>query len=136
MPDKEQGLPDTRAGSRRTLMTEQRTGLLGPLRQPRPVGRSRAAAPARPGRLGLPLRIVRRRRERDAAARAENLSASAIEDQLTADLLIRDITGSAHRDLTVRIQAGIHSDDRFTVVEGLSLRERLARAAAARRRLS
>ena len=54
--------------------------------------------------------------EQDARARAESLSASVVEDQLTADLLTRDITGTAHRDLTVRIQAGILSDDRFTVV--------------------
>ncbi|MGA9160027.1 MAG: hypothetical protein WB297_04075 [Actinomycetota bacterium] len=54
--------------------------------------------------------------ERDATARAESLSASVIEDQLTSDLLTRDITGTAYRNLTVRIQAGILSDDRFTVV--------------------
>ncbi len=54
--------------------------------------------------------------EQDAEARAEGLSASVVEDQLTADLLTRDITGTAYRDLTVRIQARVLSDDRFTVV--------------------
>ncbi len=54
--------------------------------------------------------------ERDAQARAESLSGSVVEEQLTSDLLARDITGTAYRDLTVRVQAGILSDDRFTVV--------------------
>ena len=54
--------------------------------------------------------------ETDAQARAESLSGSVIEDAVTADLLARDITGTAYRDLTVRVQAGILSDGRFTTV--------------------
>ena len=54
--------------------------------------------------------------ETDAQARAESLSGSVIEEDLTADLLARDITGTAYRDLTVRVQAGILSDDRFATV--------------------
>ena len=54
--------------------------------------------------------------ERDAQARAERLSSSVLVEQLTADLITRDITGTAYRDLTVRVQAGILSDDRVTVV--------------------
>jgi hypothetical protein len=54
--------------------------------------------------------------EQDAQVRAESLSGLVVEEELTPDLLARDIGGSAYRDLTVRIQAGILSDDRFTVV--------------------
>src|SRR5262245_27379163 len=54
--------------------------------------------------------------EDEAQARAENLSASVVEEQLTPDLLTRDIGGTDYRDLTVRVQAGILSDDRFEVV--------------------
>lgn len=54
--------------------------------------------------------------EQDAQVRAESLSASVVEEELTPDLLTRDITGTSYRDLTVRVQAGILSDDRFTVV--------------------
>ena len=54
--------------------------------------------------------------EQDAQLRAESLSASVVEEELTPDLLARDIGGTAYRDLTVRVQAGILSDDRFTVV--------------------
>ena len=54
--------------------------------------------------------------EQDAQARAESLSASVVEEELTPDLLARDIRGTAYRDLTVRVQAGILSDDRFTGV--------------------
>ena len=54
--------------------------------------------------------------EQDAQLRAESLSASVVEEELTPDLLIRDIGGTAYRDLTDRVQAGILSDDRFTVV--------------------
>jgi hypothetical protein len=54
--------------------------------------------------------------EQDAQARAESLSASVVEEELTPDLLARDIRGTAYRDLTVRVQAGILSDDRFTAV--------------------
>src|SRR5262245_2422251 len=54
--------------------------------------------------------------EGEAQARAENLSASVVEEQLTPDLLTRDVGGTDYRDLTVRIQAGILSDDRFEVV--------------------
>ena len=54
--------------------------------------------------------------EQDAQVRAESLSGSVVEEELTPDLLARDIGGSDHRDLTVRVQAGILSDDRFTVV--------------------
>jgi len=54
--------------------------------------------------------------EQDAQVRAESLSGSVIEEELTPDLLARDIAGTANRDLTVRVQAGILSDDRFTVV--------------------
>jgi hypothetical protein len=54
--------------------------------------------------------------EQDAQLRAESLSASVVEEELTPDLLIRDIDGTAYRDLTDRVQAGILSDDRFTVV--------------------
>jgi hypothetical protein len=54
--------------------------------------------------------------EQDAQVRAESLSWSVVEEELTPDLLARDIGGTDHRDLTVRVQAGILSDDRFTVV--------------------
>jgi len=54
--------------------------------------------------------------EQDAQVRAESLSVSVVEEELTPDLLIRDIGGTAYRDLTVRVQAGILSDDRFTLV--------------------
>jgi hypothetical protein len=54
--------------------------------------------------------------ERDAKVRAESLSASVVERELTPDLLARDIGGTDYRDLTVRVQADILSDDRFTVV--------------------
>ena len=80
------------------------------------MGRSRPAAPVRPPRVGRPVRFLRRRGRGDAQARAESLSGSVIEDAVTADLLARDITGTAYRDLTVRVQAGILSDERFTTV--------------------
>lgn len=51
-----------------------------------------------------------------AQARAESLSGSFIEQELTPNLLARDITGNASRHLTVLIQAVIRSDDRFTTV--------------------
>ena len=54
--------------------------------------------------------------EQDAQVRAESLSRSVVEEELTSDLLARDIAGAAERDLTGRVQAGILSDDRFTVV--------------------
>jgi hypothetical protein len=54
--------------------------------------------------------------EADAQARAESLSGSFIEQELTPDLLARDITGNASRHLTVLVQAVIRSDDRFTSV--------------------
>ena len=54
--------------------------------------------------------------EKDAQLRAESLSASVVEEELTPDLLIRDIGGTAYRDLTDRVQAGILLDNRFTVV--------------------
>ncbi|HEX6580320.1 MAG TPA: hypothetical protein VF195_05550 [Actinomycetota bacterium] len=54
--------------------------------------------------------------EQDAQVRAESLSGSVVEEELTPDLLARDIGGTAYRDLTARVQAGILSDDRFTVV--------------------
>jgi len=54
--------------------------------------------------------------EQDAQVRAESLSRSVVEVGLTSDLLARDIGGAADRDLTGRVQAGILSDDRFTVV--------------------
>jgi hypothetical protein len=51
-----------------------------------------------------------------AQARAESLSGSVIEQELTPDLLVRDITGAASRHLTVLVQAVTLSDDRFTSV--------------------
>ncbi|HET7929702.1 MAG TPA: hypothetical protein VFM40_09145 [Actinomycetota bacterium] len=54
--------------------------------------------------------------EREAQERAASLASSVVEEQLTPDLLTRDIDGTDHRDLTVRVQAGILSDDRFEVV--------------------
>jgi hypothetical protein len=54
--------------------------------------------------------------EADAQARAESLSGSFIEKELSADLLARDITGAASRHLTVLVQAVIRSDDRFTTI--------------------
>src|SRR6266508_2390831 len=54
--------------------------------------------------------------EAGAQARAESLSGSFIEKELSADLLARDITGAASRHLTVLVQAVIRSDDRFTTV--------------------
>ena len=54
--------------------------------------------------------------EADAQARAESLSGSFIEKELSPDLLARDITGAASRHLTVLVQAVIRSDDRFTTV--------------------
>ena len=54
--------------------------------------------------------------EADAQARAESLSGSFIEQELSPALLARDITGAASRHLTVLVQAVIRSDDRFTTV--------------------
>jgi len=54
--------------------------------------------------------------EQKATQHAESLASSVVEEQLTPDLLTRDIDGTDYRDLTVRIQAGILSDDRFEVV--------------------
>jgi len=54
--------------------------------------------------------------EQDAQVRAESLSGSVVEEELTPDLLARDIGGTDYRDLTVRVRAGILSDDRFAVV--------------------
>lgn len=54
--------------------------------------------------------------ELEATQHAEGLASSVVEEQLTPDLLTRDIDGTAYRDLTVRVQAGILSDDRFEVV--------------------
>jgi hypothetical protein len=54
--------------------------------------------------------------EADAQARAESLSGSFVEKELSADVLARDITGAASRHLTVLVQAVIRSDDRFTTV--------------------
>jgi hypothetical protein len=54
--------------------------------------------------------------EHEAQERAASLASSVVEEQLTPDLLARDIDGTDHRDLTVRVQAGILSDDRFEVV--------------------
>jgi hypothetical protein len=54
--------------------------------------------------------------ESDAQARAESLSGSFIEQELSPALLARDITGAASRHLTVLVQAVIRSDDRFTTV--------------------
>jgi hypothetical protein len=54
--------------------------------------------------------------EAAAQARAESLSGSFIEQELTPNLLARDITGNASRHLTVLVQAVIRSDDRFTTV--------------------
>jgi hypothetical protein len=56
------------------------------------------------------------RAEADAQARAERLSGSVIEEVLKPDLLVRDITGVAARDLTVLVQAVTLSDERFTTV--------------------
>ena len=57
-----------------------------------------------------------RRLEAEAQARAESLSGSFIEEELSPDLLARDITGAASRHLTVLVQAVSRSDDRFTTV--------------------
>lgn len=54
--------------------------------------------------------------EREAQERATSLASSVVEEQLTPDLMTRDIDGTDYRDLTVRVQAGILSDDRFEVV--------------------
>ena len=54
--------------------------------------------------------------EADAQARAESLSGSVVEQELTPDLLVRDITGAASRHLTVLVQAVTLSDERFTTV--------------------
>lgn len=54
--------------------------------------------------------------EREAEAWAVAASSSVVETDLTPDLLSRDITGETYRDLIVRVQAGILSDDRVTVV--------------------
>ncbi len=54
--------------------------------------------------------------EADAQARAESLSGSVIEEELKPDLLVRDITDAASRDLTVLVRAVTLSDDRFTSV--------------------
>ena len=56
------------------------------------------------------------RSEAEAQARAESLSGSFIEEELSPDLLARDITGAASRHLTVLVQAVSRSDDRFTTV--------------------
>jgi hypothetical protein len=54
--------------------------------------------------------------EADAQARAESLSGSFIEQELSPALLVGDITGAASRHLTVLVQAVIRADDRFTTV--------------------
>ena len=54
--------------------------------------------------------------ELEAQKRAEGLASSVVEERLTPDLLTRDIDGTDYRDLTVHVQAGILSDDRFEVV--------------------
>jgi len=54
--------------------------------------------------------------EAAAQSRAESLSGSFIEQELTPNLLARDITGNASRHLTVLVQAVTRSDDRFTTV--------------------
>jgi hypothetical protein len=54
--------------------------------------------------------------EREAQEHAESLASSVVDAQLTPDLLTRDIHGTDRRDLTLRVQAGILSDDRFEVV--------------------
>jgi hypothetical protein len=56
------------------------------------------------------------RSEAEAQARAESLSGSSIEEELSPDLLARDITGAASRHLTVLVEAVTRSDDRFTTV--------------------
>jgi chromosome segregation ATPase len=54
--------------------------------------------------------------EQQAQEHAASLAASVVEEQLTPDLLTRDIDGTDYRDLTVRVQAGILSDERFELV--------------------
>src|SRR5215211_9089899 len=54
--------------------------------------------------------------EAAAQSRAESLLGSFIEQELTPNLLARDITGNASRHLTVLVQAVTRSDDRFTTV--------------------
>ncbi len=54
--------------------------------------------------------------EREAQARAQDMTSSVIATELNADLLSRKIGGTASLALTVRIQAGILSDDRVEVV--------------------
>lgn len=60
--------------------------------------------------------VGRSEAEAQAQARAESLSGSFIEEELSPDLLARDITGAASRHLTVLVQAVSRSDDRFTTV--------------------
>lgn len=54
--------------------------------------------------------------EREAQARAQDMTSSVIATELNADLLSRKIGGTASLALTVRIQADILSDDRVESV--------------------
>ena len=54
--------------------------------------------------------------EQQAQQHAQDVASSVVEEQLTPDVLTRDIDGTDYRNLTVRVQAGILSDDRFEVV--------------------
>ncbi len=54
--------------------------------------------------------------ERDAADRAEGLTASIVASELTRELVLQDITGEDYRRLLVAVQAGILSDDQVVTV--------------------
>lgn len=54
--------------------------------------------------------------EADAQQRAQSLAASVLFTDLTPDLISGDILGPDYRDLLIRVQAGILSDDRVVQV--------------------
>jgi chromosome segregation ATPase len=54
--------------------------------------------------------------EADAEQRAQSLAASVLFTNLTPDLVSGDILGPDYRDLLIRVQAGILSDDRIVQV--------------------
>ena len=68
-----------------------------------------------------PVGILRCRRRAGCAGTGPRASRGrSSKRELTPDLLARDIGGTDYRDLTVRVQADILSDDRFTVVRILA----------------
>ena len=114
MPTEKGGLPDVRAAVGQA-MTEGETGFLGRYGGFVWGGAAALLLLLLGASFVLPGSSVSRA-EREAQEHAESLSSSVVDAQLTPDLLTRDIDGIDRRDLTVRVQEGILSDDRFEVV--------------------